>query len=96
MNGFDWFTDGSSFGTTWTEAADWGSAIHALTLGLSYDSFTVDTATNEVSVFITGYLPINFDVTQNNQYVAIKVTIDEVGTTTNDFTFGSTSTGDVE
>lgn len=96
MNGFAWFTDGSRFGTTWTEAADWGSGIHALTLGLSYDSFTVDTATNEVSVFVTGYLPINFDVTQNNQYVAIKVTIDEVGTTTNDFTFGSTSTGDVE
>ncbi len=96
MNGFSWFSDDSCFGTAWTEAADWGTATHALTLGLSYDYFTVDTATNEVSVFVTGYLPINFGVTQNNQYVAVKVTISEVGTTTNDFTFGASSTGDAE
>ncbi len=98
MNGFSWNLGGTTttFGDAWTSSEDWGSAYHALSLGLTYQSFTVDSATNEVSAFITGYLPINFDVTQNNSYIAIKITISNVGTTTNDFTFGASSGTEAE
>ena len=48
----------------------------------NYDEVTVDTATKDVIVFVNAYLPFS-DV--DNKNMGLKLTISNVGTTTNDF-----------
>lgn len=48
----------------------------------NYDEVTVDTATKDVTVFVNAYLPFS-DV--DNKNMGLKLTISNVGTTTNDF-----------
>ena len=86
LNGFI-INQGQTLGTFLASAAEFtGGDQHALTLYSNYSYFTVDSATNEVSVFINAYLPVGLD---NN--VGIKLTISNVGTTTNDFSTFSAS-----
>ena len=74
------------------EAVDFtGGDKHALTLYSTYNEFTVDTATNEVLVDVLAYLPVGTE-----DYISMKFTVSDVGTTTNDFTFGASSGTDAE
>ncbi len=87
MNGFAFAivnNDGTGLGTQMTESVEFGNdyGYHALSLYSSYNYFTVDTATNEVSVDALCYLPVGL-----KNYVDMKFSVSEVGTTTNDYNF---------
>lgn len=71
-----------SMGTSWTQAEDFNQGDkHALTLYSSYDSFVVNTATNEVTIMFDMYAPVGL----GNGYFGMSLTIDHIGTTTHDF-----------
>ncbi len=73
---------GRAMGTAWTRAEEFNQGDkHALTLYSSYDSFIVNTATNEVTIMLDMYAPIGLD----NGYFGMSITIDHIGTTTHDF-----------
>lgn len=84
MNGFAFeiiTKGGAGLGTEMTSSVKFDSDdYHALTLYSTYNYFTVDTATNEVYVDALCYLPIRL-----KNYVDMKFSVSEVGTTTNDF-----------
>lgn len=72
----------NNMGTTWTKAEEFSQGDkHALSLYSSYDSFTVNTATNEVSIVLDMYAPIGL----GNGYFGMSITIDHIGTTSFDF-----------
>ena len=71
-----------SWGTMWTKPEEFnGGEYHALTIYSKYNSFVVDTATNEVEITFLMYAPIGFD----NGYFGMKMTLSDIGTTTFDF-----------
>ena len=76
MNGF------STIGTKFGAAVDFTSGKGSLISQSNYDAFIVNPTTNEISIKITANLPFS-DV--SNRYVAMNITISNVGTTTNDF-----------
>lgn len=72
-----------AIGTSLGKAVQFNSGTYGSLISMSnYDEVTVDTATNEVTVFVNAYLPFS-DI--NNKYMGLKLTITNVGTTTNDF-----------
>lgn len=72
----------TSMGTTWTKAEEFSQGDkHALSLYSTYDSFTVNTTTNEVNIVFDMYAPIGL----GNGYFGMSLTIDHIGTTTFDF-----------
>ncbi len=94
MNGFGFniVSQGAGLGTQMAGAVEFTSGEkHALTLYSTYNEFTVDTATNEVLVDVLAYLPVG-----TVDYISMKFTVSNVGTTTNDFTFGASSSTDAE
>lgn len=91
MNGFSSTLISSigaaGFGTNLTTPVEFTSGdSHALSMYSSYNYFTVDTTTNEVSISALCYLPIGL-----SDYILAKLTITNVGTTTNDFSGFTTS-----
>jgi hypothetical protein len=83
-----------TFTDIWTAASDgWGSsdAKHAYVWESNFNSFTVNTATNDVTVDFTLYLPFS-DI--SNNYIEFALTVTNVGATTNDFNFTTPSTGE--
>lgn len=69
-------------GTNFGEAVKFnGGEKHALVCYSNYDEVTVDTATKEVIVFVNANMPVGLD----NNYMGLRLTITNVGTTTNDF-----------
>lgn len=69
-------------GTNFSEALEFnGGEKHALVCYSNYDEVTVDTATKEVTVFVNANMPVGLD----NNNMGLKLTITNVGTTTNDF-----------
>ena len=76
MNGF------YAIGTQFSAAVDFTSGKGSLISQSNYDAFIVNPTTNEISIKITAYLP---DRSLSNNYVAMNITISNVGTTTNDF-----------
>lgn len=71
-----------NFGTDWTKAEEFNQGDkHALTLYSKYDSFTVNTTTNEVTITFNMYAPIGL----GNGYFGMSLTISNIGTTTHDF-----------
>ena len=72
-----------SIGTNLGRAVEFNGGTYGSLISMSnYDEVTVDTATNEVTVFVNAYLPFS-DI--DNKYMGLKLTITNVGTTTNDF-----------
>lgn len=69
-------------GTNYSSAQDFTSGKAALISQSNYDEFTVNPTTNEVTIKVNAYMPFS-DV--DNHYVAMNITINAVGTTTNDF-----------
>ncbi|HBN00333.1 MAG TPA: hypothetical protein DD384_03765 [Firmicutes bacterium] len=69
-------------GTYFGKAVEFTSGMAALISMSNYEEVTVDTATKDVTVFVNAYLPFS-DI--NNKNMGMKLTISNVGTTTNDF-----------
>lgn len=83
MNGFDLILNKYSVGDYLTDSEEFsGGDYHALSCYTNYDTFTLNTSTNEVNIFCISYWPMGL----TNGYVGMKITISNVGTTTNDFT----------
>lgn len=95
MNGFGFniiSTQSAGLGTNMVTSVEFnGGDYHALTIYSSYNEFTVDTATNDVLVDVLAYLPVG-----TVDYISMKLTVSNVGTTTNDFTFGASSGTEAE
>ena len=71
-----------NFGTSWTDAEDFDAGDkHALTLYSDYESFEVNTTTNEISVVMSMYAPIGL----TNGYFGLSFEITDIGTTSFDF-----------
>lgn len=70
-------------GTFFGKAEQFTNGEYGALISMSnYEEVTVDTATKDVTVFVNAYLPFS-DV--NNKNMGLKLTISNVGTTTNDF-----------
>ena len=70
-------------GTYFGKAVQFNSGEYGAFSSMSnYEEVTVDTATKEVTVFVNAYLPYS-DI--DNKNMGLKLTISNVGTTTNDF-----------
>ncbi len=81
--GFSIIAQGAGLGTNLVTPVEFtGGDKHALTLYSNYEYFTVNTATNEISVDALVYLPIGLQ-----DYIDMKFSVSNVGTTTNDFNF---------
>lgn len=82
MNGFGLIGSGYSVGDYLTQSEEFnGGEYHALCYATNYDTFTLNTETNEVNIFCLSYWPFGL----TNGYVGMKITITNVGSTTNDF-----------
>lgn len=73
----------SQIGTALGKAEQFTNGEYGSLISMSnYEEVTVDTATKDVTVFVNAYLPFS-DV--DNKNMGLKLTISNVGTTTNDF-----------
>lgn len=73
----------SQIGTALGKAEQFTNGEYGSLISMSnYEEVTVDTATKDVTVFVNAYLPFS-DI--ENKNMGLKLTISNVGTTTNDF-----------
>ena len=73
----------SQIGTALGKAEKFTNGEYGSLISMSnYEEVTVDTATKDVTVFVNAYLPFS-DI--ENKNMGLKLTISNVGTTTNDF-----------